>query len=134
MIEIINKDNISQNKIYSTGNSIKFPSFACLNNLFTVIEVNSGNKTIVFLYDNTLTQKASKEIGNTYFKNADCVSIDSEFVCVCINEANPETHYWIFDNCLTQITGDINIIYSHSAVHGEHMIEPFLILGIWDLN
>ena len=63
--------------------------------------MNSGNKTIVFLYDNTLTQKASKEIGNTYFKNADCVSINSKFVCVYINEANPETHYWIFDNSLT---------------------------------
>ena len=60
------------------------------------------------------------------------MSINSKFVCLYINEAYPhETHYWIFDNCLTQITGDINIIYSHSAVHSEHMIEPFLILEIW---
>ena len=83
MIEIINKDNISQNKIYSTGNSIKFPSFACLNNLFTVIEVNSGNKTIVFLYDNTLTQKASKEIGILIIKiQIVCQLIQSLFVYI----------------------------------------------------
>ncbi len=33
MIEIINRDNISQNIIYSPGNSFKFPSLACLNYL-----------------------------------------------------------------------------------------------------
>ena len=83
MIEIINRDNISQNKIYSTGNSIKFPSLACLDNLFTVIEVNSGNKTIVFLYDNLLTQKVSVEIGILIIKiQIVCQLIQSLFVYI----------------------------------------------------
>ena len=50
MIEIINRDNISQNIIYFTGNSIKFPSLTCLHNLFTVFELNSEKNNCISLW------------------------------------------------------------------------------------
>ena len=61
------------------------------------------------------------------------MSINSKFVCLYINEDNPhETHYWIFDNSLTQIRGDTNIIHPYIGVHGQYMIEPFS--DTWDMD
>ena len=113
--EIINSQNESTKFSYSSGNTNEFPSLSCLNEKFLLLSLDTDQNIILQLYNKSGTLINSlTNFNKTYYNCADCVSINSNFVCLFIKHDNQnETHYIIFNDDLSKLKDDSNLIQKY---------------------
>ncbi len=128
---VIINDGTFQKSIYSSINNIIYPSLTCLNDKFAVIAISSDTPNIS-LYNKTGDREKSFGMNSAKLNNSDCVSSSFNgnfyFVCMYINKGNQnETHYYILNSNLDNITGNINIYHGFLYQYNEteEMVEPY---------